>query len=184
MKPWEAFTPYEMRNIGAFARLGWRDRADSLLVFFLRYRRPPGWQQWAEVVWHDERTPHFIGDLPHTWVGSDFARSVLDLFAYENESDSTLVIAAGVPSAWVMEPPGLAVRGLSTSLGPLSYTLCPRRGGIEARIEAGPRVPPGGIVLRAPGSFRRVTVNGSPAAIGPSGEVVLHQLPATVVLRP
>ena len=25
-KPWEAFTPYEMRTIGAFARLGWRER--------------------------------------------------------------------------------------------------------------------------------------------------------------
>jgi len=184
VKPWEAFTPYEMRSIGAFARLGWRERADSLLAFFLRYRRPPGWQQWAEVAWHDEQTPHFIGDLPHTWVGSDFVRSVLDLFAYENESDSTLVIAAGVPSAWVMESPGLALRGLSTSFGPLSYTLRARGRGIEARIDARLRVPPGGILLRAPGSFRRATVNGSPAAIGPAGEVVLRELPAVVVLRP
>jgi hypothetical protein len=183
-KPWEAFTPYEMRTIGAFARLGWRERADSLLTFFLRYRRPPGWQQWAEVVWHDERTPHFIGDLPHTWVGSDFVRSVLDLFAFEHESDSTLVIAAGVPLAWVTKSPGLVVRGLSTSLGPLAYALRARGRGIEARIEAGLRVPPGGIVLRAPGSFRRARVNGTPAAVGPAGEVVLRELPATVVLSP
>lgn len=184
VKPWEAFTPYEMRTIGAFARLGWRERADSLLTFFLRYRRPPGWQQWAEVAWSDEPVPHFIGDLPHTWVGSDFVRSVLDLFAYENESDSSLVIAAGVPLAWVTESPGLALRGLSTSLGPLDYTLRGRGRGIEARIEAGLRVPPGGIVLRPPGSFRKATVNGSPAVIGPAGEVVLRELPATVVLSP
>jgi hypothetical protein len=117
-------------------------------------------------------------------VGSDFVRSVLDLLAYERESDSTLVIAAGVPSAWVVEPPGLAVRGLSTSFGPLGYTLCERGGRIEARIDAGLRVPPGGVVLRAPGSFRRASVNGSPAAIGPAGEVLLRQLPATVVLTP
>ena len=26
-EPWDAFTPYEMRNVGAFVRLGWRDRA-------------------------------------------------------------------------------------------------------------------------------------------------------------
>ena len=184
VKPWEAFTPYEMRTIGAFARLGWRERADSLLDFFMKYRRPPGWQQWAEVAWHDERTPHFIGDLPHTWVGSDFVRSVLDLFAFESESDSTLVIAAGVPLAWVTEPPGLSVRGLSTSLGPLTCALRARGRGIEARIEAGLRVPPGGIVLRAPGSFRRAAVNGSPATVGPAGEVVLRELPATVVLSP
>ena len=184
VKSWEAFTPYEMRTIGAFARLGWRERADSLLDFFMKYRRPPGWQQWAEVVWHDEQTPHFIGDLPHTWVGSDFVRSVLDLFAFERESDSTLVIAAGVPSAWVMEPPGLAVRGLSTSLGSLTYTLRGRGRGIEARIEAGLRVPAGGIVLRAPGGFRRATVNGVPAPVSESGEVVLRALPARVVLRP
>ncbi|MFH1278047.1 MAG: discoidin domain-containing protein [Candidatus Eisenbacteria bacterium] len=77
---WEAFTPYEMRNIGAFARLGWRDRAEELLAWFLEYRRPKGWNQWAEVVWKDERAPKFIGDMPHTWVGSDFIRSVLDLY--------------------------------------------------------------------------------------------------------
>lgn len=77
---WEAFTPYEMRNIGAFARLGWRERAEELLNWFLEYRRPRGWNQWAEVVWKEERAPRFIGDMPHTWVGSDFIRSVLDLY--------------------------------------------------------------------------------------------------------
>ncbi len=182
--PWEAFTPYEMRTIGAFARLGWRERADSLLAYFMAFRRPPGWQQWAEVAWHDERTPHFIGDLPHTWVGSDFVRSVLDLFAFERESDSTLVLAAGVPLDWVMQEGGVALRGLSTSLGPLTCTLRGRGPGIEVRVEAGLQVPPGGIVLRAPGNFRRAEVNGVATPVGPAGEVVLRRLPATVVLRP
>ena len=49
-QPWEAFTPYEMRNVGAFVRLGWRDRAAEALDFFLAYRSRPGWRQWAEVV--------------------------------------------------------------------------------------------------------------------------------------
>jgi hypothetical protein len=89
-----------------------------------------------------------------------------------------------VPLAWVMESPGLALRGLSTSFGPLSYTLRSRGRGIVARIEAGLRVPPGGIVLRPPGRFGSARVNGLPAAIGPAGEVVLRDLPATVVLRP
>src|SRR5262249_13598862 len=88
--PWEAFTPYEMRTIGAFVRLGWRDRAQALLAYFLAARRPPAWAQWPEVVWHDESRPRFLGDLPHSWVGSDYVRSVLDMLAYERESDQAL----------------------------------------------------------------------------------------------
>jgi hypothetical protein len=182
-KDWEAFTPYEVRNIGAFVRLGWRERADSLLRFFLEYRRPPGWQQWPEVVWSDEPAQHFIGDLPHTWVGSDLVRSVLDMLAYEREADSALVIGAGVPRSWVVEPPGLAVRGLGTRWGPLAFTMRSQGAGVEVRIEEGLRVPPSGLVLRPPGEFRRATVDGTPATIGESGEVVVRSVPATVVFE-
>jgi hypothetical protein len=183
-RPWVNYTPYEMRAIGAVARLGWRERADSLLAWFLADRDPPAWQQWGEIVWHDRTQSRFIGDLPHTWVGSDFARSTLDLLAFERERDSSLVLAAGVPAAWLADP-GLRLRGLSTSYGTLGYTLRLRPGGeVEASVEAGCRVPPGGVVLRPPGSFRRVTVDGAPLAVGPGGEVVLRALPATVRFRP
>jgi hypothetical protein len=181
---WEAFTPYEMRTIGAFARLGWRERADSLLQYFLGCRRPPGWQQWSEVVWRDATTPHFVGDLPHTWVGSDFARSVLDLFAFVHEPDSTLVLGAGVPLAWASDPAGLELRGLVTPYGRVTYAMRARERGIEVRVEEGLRVPRGGIVVRAPGGFSRATVNGAAAAVGEGGEVVLRTLPATVLLGP
>src|SRR5262249_8570638 len=43
---WDAYTPYELRAIGAFVRLGWRERADSLLTFFLEGQKPRGWRQW------------------------------------------------------------------------------------------------------------------------------------------
>ncbi|MFP5247272.1 MAG: discoidin domain-containing protein, partial [Thermoanaerobaculia bacterium] len=76
---WEAYTPYEWRTVGSFLRLGQPDRARDLIRFFLGHMRPAGWNQWAEVVWRDERAPKFIGDMPHTWVGSDFIRSILDL---------------------------------------------------------------------------------------------------------
>jgi hypothetical protein len=183
-KPWVNFTPYEMRTIGAVTRLGWRGRADSLLTFFLAHRSPPAWQQWGEIVWSDRTQSRFIGDLPHTWVGSDFMRSVLDLLAYERERDSSLVVAAGVPAAWLADT-GLRLRGLSTSYGTLGYSMRQSRGGdVEARLEAGCRVPPGGLVLRPPGRFRRTTVDGAPATPGADGEVVLRRLPATVVFRP
>ncbi|HET9326524.1 MAG TPA: coagulation factor 5/8 type domain-containing protein, partial [Candidatus Eisenbacteria bacterium] len=73
-EPWEAYTPYEWRTVGAFVRLGQRERAQQALDWFMRHQRPSGWRQWPEVVWRDERAPKFIGDLPHTWVGSDFVR--------------------------------------------------------------------------------------------------------------
>ena len=186
-KPWEAFTPYEIRNIGAFVRLGWRDRAQELNDWFLQYRKPIGWRQWPEVVWHDERKPHFIGDLPHTWVGSDYVRSILDCFAYDRERDSTLVLAAGVPWAWVSQGQGVKIGDLRTPYGSLSYRLSARGNGADLHIAEGIRVPPGGLVVRAPSpgkkAFRSATVNGKPAKIGTDGEVVVREVPADVQLR-
>src|SRR5262249_42698002 len=185
-KMWDAFTPYEIRNIGAFVRLGWRDRAQELNGWFLRYRKPVGWLQWPEVVWNDERKPHFIGDLPHTWVGSDYVRSILDCFAYDRERDSTLVLAAGVPWAWVSQGEGVKIEGLRTPYGRLSYSLRAQGGSADLRIAEGIRVPAGGLVVRAPSrrkGFRSATVNGKPATIGPGGEVVFREVPAEVRLR-
>jgi hypothetical protein len=196
-EPWEAFTPYELRNVGAFVRLGWRGRAHELLAFFLAHRNPEGWRQWAEVVWREPRVPRFIGDLPHTWVGTDFVRSVLDMLAYDEEPDSTLVIGAGVPRDWVKTSPGLAVRGLRTPHGALSYTMRMaggrgkdgangRTGGaVEVRIEGGLRVPRGGVVVRTflDDAIREATVNGKRVTPGAGGGVVVRELPATVVVR-
>ena len=84
-----AYTPYEWRNVGAFVRLGERERAQQAMAYFYRDRRPAGWNQWAEVVLRDAREPRFLGDMPHGWVASDQIRSVLDLFAYEQDRKST-----------------------------------------------------------------------------------------------
>jgi hypothetical protein len=185
-KTWDAFTPYEIRNIGAFVRLGWRERAQELNDWFLRYRKPIGWRQWPEVVWNDERKPHFIGDLPHTWVGSDYVRSILDCFAYDRERDSTLVLAAGVPWTWVSQGQGVKIGDLRTPYGLLSYTLSARGGGADLHVAEGVRVPPGGLVVRAPSplkTFHSATVNGKSVTIGAGGEVVVREVPADVILR-
>ena len=131
---WEAYTPYEIRNVGAFVRLGWRDRAQELLDFFLAGRRPAEWNEWAEVVGHDPRAPRFLGDMPHAWVGADFIRSCLDLFAWERASDGALVLAAGIPAAWLRGGPGIAVRRLRTPHGPLDYTLRNEKGALRFTI--------------------------------------------------
>ena len=145
-REWKDYTPYELRVIGTFVRLGWRDRAHEALDFLMKDRQPEGWNQWAEVVARDPRRPFFLGDLPHAWVASDYVRSALDLFAYERDADHALVLAAGIPEAW-LDGKGIRVRGLRTPYGPLSYSLRREGEGYRLTVDAGVS-PPGGFVLR------------------------------------
>jgi hypothetical protein len=181
-KTWEGYTPYELRTVGTMLRLGWKNRAHQALDWFFEHRRPAAWRHWAEVVWRDPTTPKFIGDMPHTWVGSDFLRSVLDFFAYEREADSALVVGDGLAERWVMEQPGVSVKGLSTYFGPLTYSMRGRGDSVVVQVVGGLRVPAGGIVVRSPRSrpLRGAALNGKPAQVVEGREVVLRQLPATL----
>jgi hypothetical protein len=180
---WEAYTPYEWRTVGTFVRLGQREAAHEILSWFMPHRRPLAWNHWAEVVWRDARAPKFIGDMPHTWVGSDFIRSVSDMFAYEKESDSTLVIGAGVPRAWVTQAPGVTVRGLRTHYGSLDLAMRGTASRVRVTVGGDLRVPPGGIVLASPYArpATRATVNGEPSEVTSAG-VRLRAVPAVVLL--
>lgn len=182
---WNNYTAYEIRILGALARLGRRDEAHELLDFFLADRRPRPWNQWPEISWRDPRSPGHLGDVPHAWIGAEYVLALLGLFAYERPADGTLVLAAGVSDAW-LDAGEIGVDGLPTWWGPLGYTL--RRSGASAlRLDIAPglRAPAGGIVLRPP--LRRplvaVEVDGEPIpAIDPAG-VTLRQAPSQVVLR-
>lgn len=121
-KSWDAYTPYEWRNLGTFIRLRWRGRAMELIDFLMNDRRPHEWNQWAEVVGREPRKSRFVGDMPHGWVASDYGRSLLDMFAFERAADETLVLMAGVPKAWT-EQEGFGVKNLRTPFGPLTYSL-------------------------------------------------------------
>lgn len=83
----------------------------------------------AEVVAREAREPRFLGDMPHGWVASDHIRSVLDLFAYEDESERSLILAAGVPMAW-FRGKGLSIRSLRT---PTDYSPGPPATMLTAR---------------------------------------------------
>lgn len=181
-RAWSDYTPYEWRNVGVFARLGWRARIPPLMDFFFAGERPAGWNGWAEVVGRDARRPRFIGDLPHAWVASDYIRATLDLFAYDRRHDGALVLGAGVQPAW-LEDGGIGLRGLRTPWGRLAYTLTRDGDALRWHIDASV-APPGGIVLTwplagAPGATR---VDGRPAAWS-GGELRVRALPATVTAR-
>jgi hypothetical protein len=181
-REWKDYTPYEWRNVAAFVRLGWRERAWDAVQFFFKDRAPQAWNQWAEVVSRTPRKPFFVGDLPHAWVASDFVRSALDMFAYTRESDDSIVLAAGIPTDW-LEGKGIAIRGLRTPSGKLGYSL--RRVGGEVRmdIDAGLKLPEGGVALPWPYATPPgpTLINGAPAA-WKNGELRITALPAKVVI--
>jgi len=175
---WDAYTPYEWRTVGSLLRLGERERALEATAFFRRDRRPVGWNQWPEVVVRDAREPRFLGDMPHGWVASDQIRSVLDLFAYEDEGDRAIVLAAGVPMAW-LDGSGLKVHELRTPYGRLSWSGRAVEGGtrkvVEIDIAALQAQPPGGIVLRGPWPrSSRVSMDGVAVAAPADAIRVLH----------
>jgi len=163
--------------------LGSRERANELLDFFLAGRRPAEWNQWAEVVGREPRAPRFVGDMPHAWVGADFIRSVLDLFAWERPEDGALVLAAGIPAGWLRGGSGVAVRRLRTPHGLLDYTLRMEKRGLLFSV-TGPAMPPGGLALRPPldAAPRRVTVNGTVVPFS-GQEVVIRKVPAEVLFE-
>lgn len=146
---WDVYTPYELRVVGAFVRLGQRDRALEALDWFFHDVRPQAWNGWAEVAGRNLRKPVFIGDMPHAWISSDYIRSALDLLAYERDSDHALVLAAGMPLAWIDSDTGVGVEALRTPYGPLSYRLKKDGRGYILTLKPG-ATPPGGYVLRWP----------------------------------
>jgi hypothetical protein len=170
-KEWEHYTPYELRTVGTFVRLGWRERAHEALDFFFADQQPRGWNQWAEVVSRTPREPFFVGDLPHAWVASDYVRSALDLFAYED--GDALVLAAGLPPDWLS--------GLRTPWGEVAYGMRANTDTLRVEVSAG-AAPPDGRVLTWPyaGPPGPTTVNGSPATwhdgrlLLPAGDVVVE----------
>jgi hypothetical protein len=113
-------------------------------------------------VAQDYRAPTYLGDIPHRWVGSDVARSFIDMPAYEREEDDALVLGAGIPDSWLER--GVRVRGLRTIYGALNFSA--RRIGKRIVVEiGGVRVPKGGIVLMVGGK-----------------EHVIRKVPARIVL--
>jgi hypothetical protein len=177
---WEAYAPYELRNVGVLVRLGEREKALEVLNTLMQGRRPAAWNEWAEVVWKDAGAPKFIGDMPHTWVAAGFVESVRTMFAYER--DAALVLAHGVPRAWVESSGGTGVQRLPTPFGTLSYNLDTDGPAVtRMRLSGDLTVPSGGLVLRPPlpVAARAATINGQPAELT-DGNVILRTIPADV----
>ena len=159
---WINYTPYENRIIGSFILLKEPLKAYELINYFVKDQRPQGWNHWAEVVWKDYRFPGFIGDMPHTWVGSDFINAIRTLFVIENDYDSTLVIGAGIPPNWLNQ--SISIENLYTYYGNISYSLSKLANKISAKIYGEITMPSNGIFLKNPipeQDIKQVIINGN-----------------------
>lgn len=183
---WINYTPYENRLIGSFIMLDQPERAHELIDFLLDDQRPHNWNHWAEVVWRDPRYPGFIGDMPHTWCGSDFINAIRSMFVYENEYDHTLVLAPALYQDWIDAPGGMSVSNMPTYYGDISYSV--RKEGTQYRfiIEGELNLPAGGIRIR---NFNggaipsQVIVNGKEVTGFTGRNIGITEVPAEVVIR-
>ena len=159
------YTPYELRNLNAFVALDRYDDAFRQLSAALAGRRPRGWRLWAEVVWSDLRSPEYIGDMPHTWIGAEFSTAIRRMLL--RECGGVLELFRAVPDAW-WEGEGITLRDLPTAFGAAS--LKARRGQSRAVIElalSGPA--PDRIAVRYPGA-KQARADGRPCDI--HGDVI------------
>ncbi len=179
---WNNYTAYEIRIIGALVHLGKRGEALELLGRFMTDRRPRRWNQWPEISWRDWRSPGHLGDVPHTWIASEYLLVFAHLFAFEREHDQALVLGAGLDPAWLASPEGVSVTGLPTWFGLVDFSARVVPGGYEVRIGGQHTPPPGGYILRLPTMAEgQITINGSSHTVTGLNELHLSALPLLVL---
>jgi len=153
------FTPYEVRNIAAFVALEQNDRAEFLLNFLMDCRRPPEWNHLAEVVIGDPRTGSYIGDMPHTWVGSGIINAVSRMLV--RNSKDHLILLNGAPLKWFSKGKGIILKDQPTHFGKLNLKarIIDKALSVELACE---NPPPQGYELHWPISSApsRVTIDG------------------------
>ncbi|MCK9280561.1 MAG: hypothetical protein M0P71_08070 [Melioribacteraceae bacterium] len=183
---WEAYTPYEIRAIGSFIFLDQPDRAHHLIDYFLEAQRPDDWNHWAEVVWKDYRAPRFIGDMPHTWVGSDFINAARALFIYENEYDSSLVIGAGLKKDWIDYDKGISIENLYNNYGTLSYSVKKEGDSYKVKIWGEMNKPNGGIIIKNFNDKKlpiSVMISGESLKDFDESAIQINEFPAEVIIK-
>lgn len=180
---WINYTPYENRIIGSFILLDQPKRAQELISFFLNDQRPAGWNHWAEVVWKDKRYPGFIGDMPHTWVGSDFINAVRAMFVYENEDDSSLVIGSALMDDWINSKNGMSIENLPTFYGTISYSIKKENKKYKIDIYGNLNLPSHKIILKNFNSSKmpaKVLINGKESKSFSKNSILIDEFPAKV----
>jgi hypothetical protein len=183
---WINYTPYEVRNIGAFIYMDLPSRAHEALEYFLKDQRPANWNHWAEVVWRDPKTPRFIGDMPHTWVASDYINSIRSFFVYENELDNSLVLGAGLYQDWIDSPEGMEIKNLNTYYGTINYSIRKNGNDYLFNISGSIEMPANKIRIKNFNSGKlpkSVIINGNAVSDFDSNSIIVNVFPAEIVIK-
>ena len=174
--------PYELMMVRALLQMDKRRSALEALRFLMRYRRPMGWHQFAEVVDSNARFPRNIGDMPHAWVGAEYLHAVRGLFA--EEDGDVLIVGQGISEEWVRGD-GVSVQNLPTQFGVLNFDMrgdC--RKGVRVHLWGDAR-PPRGIRFKLPVEMAGAEVSDDgrawKAAL-PEG-IIVDGLPAEFIFR-
>jgi len=180
---WINYTPYEIRVAGTFIYLNEIKRTYNLLNFFFKGQRPEGWNEWAEVVWKDKNTPKFIGDMPHTWVGSGYINTVRALFVYEKVS--SLVLGAGIRSEWLKNNNPISFDNFPTYYGTISYSMKQQNGNLNIRISGNVKLKKDKIILISPikKKIKGIIINGKPSSSFDKDRVYLSKSNAEVKIE-
>lgn len=183
---WVNYTPYENRLIGSFVFLDQPERAHELIDYFMADRRPQGWNHWAEVVWKNYREPRFIGDMPHTWVGSDFINAIRSMFVYEDELDQSLVVGAALRQDWIEYPQGISVENLPTYYGEISYSIIKQDNTYIIDLSGDLKLPANGIRIK---NFNKgqmpleVRINGKAVSSYSNNVINVSATPARIEVK-
>lgn len=183
---WINYTPYENRLIGSFILLDQPESAHELIDYFLNDQYPQNWNAFAEVVWKDKRTPKFIGDMPHTWVGSDYINAIRSMFVYENEYDSSIVLAAALYQDWIDSPSGMSIENLPTYYGEISYSIKRETEKYFFKIYGDINLPADGIKIKNFNGSKlpiSVSVNGKDIRTFTSNEIEIKEFPAEIEIN-
>jgi hypothetical protein len=183
---WANYSPYEIRIVGALVQLGRRTDANELADVFLADRRPRAWNQWPEIAWRDPKSPGHLGDVPHACIGAEYLLAFRSMLAYEREADRALVLAAGIPWAWLDGGDAVTVRRLPTYYGAIDFTLCrvgANRLSCTIGGHLGKRPPRIVIVPPLPGPLVGADVNGAPTDSFDAHGATTTEFPADVVIR-
>jgi hypothetical protein len=148
------FIPYEIRGAHSFILLDQREKALEMIRYFLNYIRPAEWKEWAEVVSADRPAPVYLGDMPHSWIGSIYVETIRDMFIHEDKG--SLVLAAGIDGKWLDQAEGVSVRDMPSFFGKTSYSIKKSGDTVMAHVE-GTAEPEKGFVFKSPFPDRKIT---------------------------
>jgi hypothetical protein len=164
--PGVGYTAYELRNATALVLLGRKQEAIDMLSALVADQRPAAWNQWPEISWLRHTEPQFLGDIPHTWIGSTFVHAVrallvaeVDPVRDENGGHPFLLVGSGVPLAWLDGDTVVRARSLPTWFGPVS---------LEIRAQAATPAAPASATVHVEDGSAATPEDGGEAAPGSS----------------